>query len=138
MMRVTINGEEYPLKQELELNSGNGDKDTEGWRRFLDAAEHLKFPGLVTREMWGNSKGLNAGKTAVDVKEGTQTIFQFNFSPSGIIDGPHFHPMQVGNVRLNFKLNTALNHTVVVVIYAEFENFMEISNNEGVQYQDTS
>ncbi|XP_029197593.2 uncharacterized protein F54H12.2-like [Acropora millepora] len=138
MMRVTINGEEYPFKQELEFNSANGDKDTEGWRRFLDAAGHLKVPGLVTREMWGNSKGLNHDNSAVDVKQGTQTIFGFNFSPSGIIDAPHFHPMQVGNVRLNFKLNAPVAHPIVVVIYAEFENFMEISNNEGVQYQDTS
>lgn len=138
MMRVTINGEEYPFKQELEFNSADGDKDTEGWRRFLDAAGHLKVPGLVTREMWGNFKGLNHDSTAVQVKQGTQTIFGFNFSPSGIIDAPHFHPMQVGNVRLNFKLNAAVAHPIVVVIYAEFENFMEISNNEGVQYQDTS
>ena len=128
----------HPFKQELEFNSANRDKDTERWGRFLDAAGHLKVPGLVIREMWGNSKGLTHKRGAVDVKEGTQTIFGFNFSRSGIIDAPHFHPMQVGNVRLNFKFNAALAHTIVVVIYAEFEYFMEISNNDGIQYQDTS
>ena len=128
---ITVNGEEYPYKQALELNHNNGDQDDEGYRRFLDAAGTLKVPGLIKREMWGHFKDFDRNGDALIHKSGTQTIFGINF-------GPDFHPLQVGNVRVNIKFNAGLNHVVIVMIYAEFENFMEISSNERVQYNDTS
>ena len=135
---ITVNGEEYPYKDVLELNSGDGDKDDEGYRRFLDAAGTLKVPGLIKREMWGHYKDFDHDGDALIHKSGTQTIFGVNFAPDGKVDSPDFHPLQVGNVRIRIKFNAALAHVVIVMLYAEFENFMEISNNEGVQYNDTS
>ena len=66
------------------------------------------------------------------------TLFAFNFTPDGRPDAPTFHPPQSGNVRLQFKLNGSAGHAIMVLIYAEFENVMEIDNNNGVLYNDDS
>ena len=101
---MTINGEEYPYKNALELVHNDGSKDNFGYRRLLE----------------------------------TMASYQTDFTPDGRPDAPTFHPPQSGNVRLQFKLNASAGHAITVLIYAEFENVMEIDNNNGVLYNDDS
>ena len=93
---------------------------------------------LVLPEMWGQTVRLDDDADAVVNASGNVTLFAFNFTSDGGTDVPTFHPPQSGNVRLQLKLKASAGHAITVLIYAEFENVMEIDNNNGVLYNDDS
>ena len=82
--------------------------------------------------MWGQTVRLDDDTDAIVNASGNVTLFAFNFTPDGRPDAPTFHPPQSGTVRLQFKLNGSAGHAITVLIYAEFENVMQIDNNNGV------
>ena len=134
LIRMTINGEEYPYKNALEL------VHNDGYRSLLEtmASYQTGEAPIILPEMWGQTVRLNHDASAVVNASGNVTLFAFNFTPDGRPDAPTFHPPQSGNVRLQFKLNGSAGHAITVLIYAEFENVMEIDNNNGVLYNDDS
>ena len=138
LIRMTINGEEYPYKNALELVHNDGSKDNFGYRRLLEtmASYQTGEASMILPEMWGQSVRLNHDASAVVNASGNVMLFAFNFTPDGRPDAPTFHPPQSGNVRVQFKLNGSAGHAITVLIYAEFENVMEIDNNNGVLYND--
>ena len=140
LIRMTINGEEYPYKNALELVHNDGSKDNFGYRRLLEtmASYQTGEASMILPEMWGQTVRLNHDSSDVGNASGNVTLFAFNFTPDGRPDAPTFHPPQSGNVRLKFKLNSSAGHAITVLIYAEFENVMEIDNNNGVLYNDDS
>ena len=141
IIRMTINGEEYPYKNALELTHNDGSKDMHGYRRLLEAtaAYQRGEPSMLLPDMWGqNAPKVNHDNGPVIYPSGNVTLFTFNFTPDGLPDASTFHPPQSGNVRLQFKLNASPGHAVTVMLYAEFENVMEIDQNGGVLYNDDS
>ena len=143
VIRMTINGEEYPYKNALELVHNDGSKDYHGYRRLLEntSAFQKGEPSMVLLDMWGQVTKLGAQVSGADTlveASGNMTLFAFNFTPDGLPDASNFHPPQSGNVRLQFRLNASPGHAVTVLIYAEFENVMEINDNNGVLYNDDS
>ena len=140
VIRMTINSEEYPYKNALELVHNDGSKDRFGYRRLLEtmASYQTGEAPIVLPDMWGQTAKLNAAGDGINYAEGNVTLYAFNFTPDGRPDAPTFHPPQSGNVRLQFKLNASAGHAVTVMIYAEFDNVMEIDNNNGVLYNDGS
>ena len=140
LIRMTINGEEYPYKNALELVHNDGSKYNFGYRRLLEtmASYQTGEASMILPEMWGQTVRLNHDSSDVVNASGNVTLFVFNFTPDGRPDAPTFHPPQSGNVRLQFKLNASAGHAITVLIYAEFENVMEIDNNNGVLYNDDS
>jgi len=46
----------------------------------------------------------------------------------------HFSLMRQGSVRLALKFSRALEATVTVIVYAEFENVIEIDRNRNVVF----
>ena len=141
VIRMTINGEEYPYKNALELVHNDGSKDFHGYRRLLEntSAFQKGEPSMVLPDMWGDlTAKLNNDSSALITPNGNVTLFAFNFTPDGLPDASNFHPPQSGNVRLQFRLNASPGHAVTVLIYAEFENVMEINDNNGVLYNDDS
>ena len=139
LIRMTINGEEFPYKNALELVHNDGSKDNFGYRRLLEtmASYQTGEAPIVLPEMWGQTVRLNHDSSGVVNASGNVTLFAFNFTPDGRPDAPTFHPPQSGNVRLQFKLNGSAGHAITALIYAEFENVMEIDNNNGVLYNDS-
>ena len=138
VIRMTINGKEYPYKNALELVYNDGSKDFHGYRRLLEntSAYQKGEPSMILPDMWGHlTYKLN---TNIINPQGNMTLFAFNFTPDGLPDASSFHPPQSGNVRLQFRLNASPGHAVTVLIYAEFENVMEINDNNGVLYNDDS
>ncbi|XP_044166768.1 uncharacterized protein F54H12.2-like [Acropora millepora] len=131
LIRMTINGEEYPYKNALELVHNDGSKDNFGYRRLLEtmASYQTGEAPMILPEMWGQTVRLDDDADAVVNASGNVTLFAFNFTPDGRPAAPTFHPPQSGNVRLQFKLNASAGHAITVLIYAEFENVMEIDNN---------
>ena len=141
VIRMTINGEEYPYKNALELVHNDGSKDMHGYRHLLEAtaAYQRGEPSVLLPDMWGQTAPkLNHHNGSVIYPSGNVTLFTFNFTPDGLPDASTFHPPQSGNVRLQFKLNASPGHAVTIMLYAKFENVMEIDQNGGVLYNDDS
>ena len=53
------------------------------------------------------------------------TLYAFDLSPD-MSSGGNFNLIRTGSVRLDMKFATALPNTINVVVYAEFENIIEI------------
>ena len=61
------------------------------------------------------------------------TFFGFNLTPDQW-DGPCFHLVQRGNLRIELHFRDALTTTVNVIAYAEFESVLEIDKSRNVIY----
>jgi hypothetical protein len=61
------------------------------------------------------------------------TLYAFDLSPD-LADNDHFNLSRQGTVRVDMKFATALEHTVTVIAYAEFENIIEIDRNRNVVF----
>lgn len=59
------------------------------------------------------------------------TLFAFDLTPD-LCDGPHLNLQRQGNLRVEIKFLQALNKTISVLIYAEFENVIEITKTRHV------
>ena len=128
-----VRGEVYPASA-LELNHNNTHKDLEGYFRFLMASEAWRKgqASMVEPEMWGGA--------------GCCTLFMFDNVPNGAADSTLMNPRQDGYLRIRFKLGAAVNldcpvaidfqHVLKlgVLLYAEFENVLEIDGNGAVIY----
>ena len=60
-------------------------------------------------------------------------LYAFDLSPD-LSENDHFNLTRQGTVRLDMKFAVALPHTVTVVVYAEFENIIEIDRNRNVVF----
>ena len=61
------------------------------------------------------------------------TFFGFDLTPDGC-DGGCFHFTRKGNLRIEMHFATALEHTVNVVVYGEFEAVLEIDKGRNIIY----
>ena len=52
---------------------------------------------------------------------------------SGCADSMQLNPKQEGRVKISFR-KTAVDHLLVVIIYGEFENMMQIKPTGSTQY----
>ena len=62
------------------------------------------------------------------------TLFVFDNTPSGNLDGPNMNPQQRGNFSLQFKLGAPIARVLTVIIYAEFEAVLTVDPNGAVLY----
>ena len=60
-------------------------------------------------------------------------LYAFDLSPALAQEG-HLNLAKQGTVRFELKFGTALNNTVTVVAYAEFQNVIEIDRNRNIVY----
>ena len=120
-VKQLIRCEEYPYRT-LELNHNNNEKDMAGYHRFLQAGGFFARVGasMITPGMWGDGRNC--------------TLFVFDNTASGNLDGPFMNPKQKGNVRLVLKLGAAVNHPISVVIYAQFEAVLRADPNGAILY----
>ena len=86
VIRMTINGEEYPYKNALELVHNDGSKDMFGYRCLLESMASYKVgqAPLVLPDMWGQMAKLNNDGSAVAQPHGNVTLYAFNFTPDGL------------------------------------------------------
>lgn len=59
------------------------------------------------------------------------TLFAFDLS-ADLCNGPHLSLQHQGNLRLEIKFSKALEKTISVLIYAEFENVIEITKSRHI------
>ena len=82
-----------------------------------------------TGKMWQDEGN---GLTRSDYRHG-YTFFGFDLTPDKC-DGPCFHLVQKGNLRIELHFRNALLNTVNVVVYAELESVLEIDKNRNIIY----
>ena len=64
-------------------------------------------------------------------------MFAFDLTPDGS-HGQHYSINKRGNLRLDLKFGTALPTTTNLLIYAEFDNIIEIDKNRNILYDFTN
>ncbi|XP_066297290.1 uncharacterized protein F54H12.2-like [Branchiostoma lanceolatum] len=66
-------------------------------------------------------------------------FYGYDLTPDLCTSGQgHFNVVKHGNVRLELHFAEALENTVVVLVWAEFENLIEINNHRNVQFDYTN
>jgi hypothetical protein len=60
-------------------------------------------------------------------------LYVFDLSPD-MSENDSFNLVKNGTVRLNMKFGAALAHTISVIVYAEFENIIEIDRNRNIVF----
>ena len=62
------------------------------------------------------------------------TLVSYNLTPDHSDEGCHFNPVKRGNFRLTFKLSEPLPQTVYLLVFAEFDNIIEVDEARNVTY----
>ena len=116
-----VRGEEYPYET-LELNHGDVARDALGYFRFIQAsgAWQKKQGILVQQDDWGPDKNC--------------TLFMFDNVANGRADARILNPKQSGDLQLILEFGVAPNINITVLVYAEFENMLEIDSYGTVLY----
>ena len=78
--------------------------------------------------MQGKNEGLDIQRE--DYPNG-YSIYAFDLSPD-LSEETYFNLAKDGNLRVDLKFGTALPNTVNVIVYAEFENIIELDRNKNV------
>jgi hypothetical protein len=65
------------------------------------------------------------------------TLYAFDLTPD-LAESDHLNLAKEGTVRLDAKFRVALANTINVVVYAEFENVIEIDRNRNIIYDYTN
>jgi len=120
-IKQLVRGEAYPYEV-LELLHTNGSRDMRGYRQFLQATGILcKSKGnMVRAKDWGRGKGC--------------TLFVFENAANGCLNSPVLNPKLSGELRLVFDFGVDQGTNITAILYAEFENLLEINSNKTVQY----
>ncbi|XP_020620240.1 uncharacterized protein F54H12.2-like [Orbicella faveolata] len=120
-IKQLVRGETYPYET-LELLHTNGSRDLRGYRQFLQTTGSLcKSKGnMVRAKDWGRGKGC--------------TLFVFENAANGCLNSPVLNPKLSGELRLVFDFGADQGANITAILYAEFENLLEINSNKTVQY----
>lgn len=84
---------------------------------------------FIQTNQWNVDQGNQISRE--DYPEGN-CLFAYNLTPDLNNDANHFHLVKNSNLRLEFKFAKPLPETVSVIIYAEFQNLIEIDKNRTV------
>ena len=115
-VRLTVNGEEMPYSA-LELTGG---KKIDGYNTLFSGSGDMNCGhGLdIDRLDWENGYGL----------------LRFDLTPAGSGHPDHLIPHRSGNVNLYLKFGTQTETVLNLIVYAEFQNQLEIDRNRRVVY----
>ena len=116
-----VRGEIYPFVM-LELTHDNDSKDMRGYRQFLQATGSLcKSRGnMVRAQDWGHGQHC--------------TLFVYENAANGCLNSPILNPQLSGEIRLNLQFGADQGANLTALVYAEFENKLEIDSNKSVLY----
>ena len=109
---IYVDGQPVPTKP-LELNFSS--------KNYVRAYYSL-FSGFH------NDKGIYLSK---EEYANGYVLYAFDLSPD-MCDGEHFNLQRQGNLRVEIKFSEAIAQTLSVLIYAEFQNVIEISKSRHV------
>ena len=99
-------------------------------RKYLDAFETL----------YNSFDKLNGEKSSIIKREDWSrgySLVSFDLTPV-YDDEDHYPLIRHGNLRLEINFGTSLPHSINVIVYAEFDNIVEINTNHNIQFDYTS
>lgn len=111
-LSVYVDGQPVPSKP-LELDFRNGS---------YIRAYHRLFSGF------NDDKGIFLSRE--EFSKG-HTLYAFDLTPD-LCNGPHLNLQHQGNLRVEVKFSKALEKTISLLIYAEFENVIEVTKSRHV------
>ena len=116
-----MDGQQIPAKP-LQPNFGRG--------RYIRS-----YLGLFT----GSGKIFQDEGNDIDRNEygNGYTLFGFDLTPD-LSEAGHFHLIKHGNLRLEIHFSQALAETINVIVYAEFDNVLEIDRSRNVIFDYTA
>ena len=120
-IKQLVKGEEYPYET-LELAHDSGQLDMRGYHRFLEATSCLRKSkgNMVTDKEWGQGKAC--------------TLFAFDNVANGLLHSPVLNPKLSGELQLMLHFGNDPGVNVTIIVYAEFENLLEVDSNKAVLY----
>jgi len=121
---VYVDGEQIPRKPLfLKFSEGGGQNVIAGLQSLFSGT------GKLSQDAGNqiNRRDCGSGHTA----------FCFDLSPDHC-SGDHFELMKQGNLRVELHFRQALANTVNLIVYAEFQNVIEIDASRNVLYDYTS
>ena len=115
-VRITVNGEEMPYST-IDLTGG---KKIDGYNTLFSGSGDMNCGhGLdIDRQDWEQGYGL----------------FRLDTTPAGSGHPDHLIPHRSGNVNLYLKFGTQTPAVLNLIVYAEFQNHLEIDRNRRVVY----
>ena len=116
---MTLNGEEeYPFP-EIELNN-NQVNNNYGYQTLLQATGMAhRGPGLA---LTPRQCGLG------------NTLFAWHLTPGNSASSTAASPNYTGQVALKLRFSAAKDHVIIMIVYGEFQNTLEIDRNGTVTY----
>ena len=120
-IKQIVRGDTYPYEP-LELDHNNDSKDYRGYSQFLQATGSLcKSRGNMVRgQDWGHSHHC--------------TLFVYENAANGCLNSPVLNPKLAGELRLVLDFGADQGANIMAIVYAEFENLMEVNSNKTIQY----
>ena len=90
--------------------------------RFLEATGCLRKSkgNMVRKEDWGQGKNC--------------TLFVFENAANGDLDSAVLNPKLSGELRITLNCGANPGENLTAIVYAEFENILEIDRNKAVLY----
>ena len=64
--------------------------------------------------------------------KGGYCFWGYDLTPDQAADQSHLHPIKTGNLRFELQFATSLARTINVLVYAEFDNLIEINGLRDV------
>ena len=114
-LNVYLDGQQQSSKP-LEMNFAN--------HQFINAYSSL-FTGTGK---WMRDEGNQISR---DDFAGGYALYAFDLTPD-LAENDHFNLIKSGNVRIDMKFSEALARTINVIVFAEFENILEIDRSRNV------
>lgn len=118
-LSVTVDGKQVPETKPLTPKF-----TVTGGQRYIEAYNTL-YSGL--NKMYRDT-GSHISRSEY---AGGYTLYCFDLSPD-LNSGDHLNLVQKGNLRLETRFANALPRTVMVIVYAEFQNILEIDKSRNV------
>jgi hypothetical protein len=114
-LKVYLDGQQQSVKP-LEINFANN--------QYINAYASL-FMGTGK---WMRDEGNQISREDF---VGGYALYAFDLTPD-LCEGDHFNLLKQGNVRVDMKFAQALENTINVIAFAEFENILEIDRSRNV------
>lgn len=119
MLSITLDGVQIPSTQPLtpKFSQENGQSYT------------LAYQSLFT----GLNKMYKDTGNFISLEEFSQgySIYCYDLSPD-LNTGDHMNLVKKGNLRMEFRWNTALTDTVMILVYAEYQNVLEVDKSRNI------
>ena len=92
----------------------------------FDLDQYLRSYMSLYQALGSQNQIQNCNIDYEDYKDG-YCFWGYDFTPDQGADQSHLHPIKTGNLRVELQFARALDKTINIIVYAEFDNLIEIN-----------